>query len=68
MSLGPAPGSQVGPQRRVAAANGQPPADRVPAYLEKYRQGIARIGMTPDRFARAYSVAIRLAPGRLDGH
>src|SRR5262249_29029134 len=46
----------------------QPPADRGPAYLAKYRQVIARMGMTPDRFARAYSVAIRLAPGRLDGH
>ena len=44
------------------------PADRVPAYLEKYREAIARIGMTPDSFARAYSVAIRVVPIRLEGH
>jgi len=45
-----------------------PPADRVPAYLEKYRPAIGRIGMTPERFARAYSVALRFAPRRLYGH
>ena len=55
----------TGEARVVADA---PPADRVPPYLEKYRPGIARIGMTPDRFARAYSVALRLVPTRLDGH
>jgi PPOX class probable F420-dependent enzyme len=45
-----------------------PPADQVPAYLEKYRTGIKRIGMTPAGFAAAYSVAIRLTPTKLDGH
>lgn len=42
-----------------------PPADQHPAYLEKYREGIARIGMTPESFAATYSVVIRVTPTRL---
>lgn len=49
-------------------ASDAPPADAVPAYLEKYRKGIARIGMTPESFARTYSLAIRVTPARLRGH
>jgi PPOX class probable F420-dependent enzyme len=45
-----------------------PPADRVPAYVEKYREGVRRIGMTPESFARAYSVAVRVTPRQLRGH
>jgi PPOX class probable F420-dependent enzyme len=45
-----------------------PPATGVAAFVEKYRQDIARIGMTPDSFAAAYSVPVRVAPGRLRGH
>jgi PPOX class probable F420-dependent enzyme len=45
-----------------------PPADRVPEYLTKYRVGLKRIGMTPEAFARAYSVAIRFTPQHLRGH
>jgi PPOX class probable F420-dependent enzyme len=45
-----------------------PPADKVPAYIAKYREGMKRIGMTPESFARAYSVAIRITPTRLRGH
>ena len=41
-----------------------PPATEVGAYLEKYRDGIARIGFDPDGFARAYAVAIRATPTR----
>jgi PPOX class probable F420-dependent enzyme len=37
-----------------------PPADQVPAYVAKYREGMRRIGMTPESFARAYSVAVRV--------
>ena len=33
-------------------------------YLEKYREGIGRIGFDPGGFARAYSVAIRATPTR----
>jgi PPOX class probable F420-dependent enzyme len=45
-----------------------PPADQVPEYVAKYRQGIMRIGMTPESFARAYPVAIRVTPRHLRGH
>jgi PPOX class probable F420-dependent enzyme len=45
-----------------------PPANQVPAYLEKYRQGMARIGMTPEMFARTYSTALRITPTRVHGH
>jgi PPOX class probable F420-dependent enzyme len=45
-----------------------PPANQVPAYLEKYRQGMARIGMTPEVFARTYSIALRITPTRVHGH
>ena len=37
-------------------------------YLEKYRQGIERIGMPPEQFADAYSVPIRMTPAKLRGH
>src|SRR5262245_42678770 len=36
-------------------------------YLEKYREHIARIKMTPESFARAYSTAIRVTPTGLRG-
>jgi PPOX class probable F420-dependent enzyme len=45
-----------------------PPADRVPAYITKYREGMKRIGMTSESFARAYSVAVRVTPRHLRGH
>jgi len=45
-----------------------PPANEIPAYVEKYRQGMTGIGMTPETFARAYSVALRVTPTRLQGH
>ena len=45
-----------------------PPATEIPAYLEKYRQGIARIGMTPEMFARTYSITVRITPTRIHGH
>jgi hypothetical protein len=32
--------------------------------VEKYRQSIARIGLEPESFARAYSVALRVTPTR----
>ena len=33
-----------------------------------YCAGIARIGITPESFAAAYSVAIRITPEKLSGH
>ena len=44
-----------------------PPASQVPAYLEKYRAGIADINMTPESFSKDYSVPIRIIPHRLRG-
>ena len=49
-------------------ATDQPAADHVAAYLAKYRDGIARIAMTPESFAYAYSAAILLTPTALRGH
>jgi PPOX class probable F420-dependent enzyme len=45
-----------------------PPANQIPEYVTKYRTAIARIGMSPETFARAYSVAIRVTPTRIHGH
>ena len=45
-----------------------PAARDYPEYLEKYRQAIERIGMTPEQFAASYSVPIRLTPAKLRGH
>ena len=44
-----------------------PRADDHPEYLEKYRAGIAHIGMTPEGFGRDYSVAIRVTPTGMRG-
>ena len=45
-------------------AEDAPPANEVPPFLEKYREGIARIGQDEEGFARAYSVAMRVTPER----
>jgi PPOX class probable F420-dependent enzyme len=39
-----------------------PPANRNPAYMRKYREGIAQIEMTPESMAIEYGVAIRVKP------
>jgi PPOX class probable F420-dependent enzyme len=39
-----------------------PPAHKVPAYLRKYREGIAGLNMTPEQLSHEYSVAIRVKP------
>jgi PPOX class probable F420-dependent enzyme len=49
-------------------ATDAPAADQVAAYVAKYREAMRRIGMTPESFARAYSVAVRVTPARLRGH
>ena len=41
-----------------------PPSSEIPSYVEKYREGIARIGFDVEGFARSYSVAVRVSPGR----
>ncbi len=40
------------------------PADRLGPYVEKYRQAISGLGMTPESFAAAYSVPILVTPER----
>lgn len=52
---------------RAVIDRSTPPATQVPAYLDKYRAGIASIGMTPERFAAAYSVPVRVTPAHLRG-
>ena len=44
-----------------------PPAHKVRAYVKKYREGIAGLKMTPEEFAREYSVAIRVTPTSVRG-
>jgi PPOX class probable F420-dependent enzyme len=43
-------------------------ADQDAAYLAKYDEHIARIGMTPETFADRYSVPVRIRLERLRGH
>ncbi len=57
-------GDVVRVQGRAEVVEDVPPANEVPEYVEKYRESIARIGFDPEGFARAYSVAIRIAPTR----
>ena len=45
-----------------------PPANQVPAYIEKYKDGMKRINMTPDQFAEVYPTAIRIKPLKVRGH
>ena len=45
-----------------------PPADQLPAYVEKYRDFIARSFSTARNFASKYSVALRIRPLALRGH
>jgi PPOX class probable F420-dependent enzyme len=45
-----------------------PPADRVPAYVEKYAALIAGNGWTPASFAADYSVPLRIVPTAVRGH
>lgn len=46
---------------------GAPPAHRMPAYLDKYTDGIAGLDMTPEEFSAEYSLAIRVRPTKLRG-
>jgi PPOX class probable F420-dependent enzyme len=44
-----------------------PPAHEVTIYMEKYREGIASLEMTPDGFSREYSTAIKIKPAEVRG-
>ena len=45
-----------------------PAANDDPAYLAKYDEHIARLGMTPETFAREYSVPVRIRLLKLRGY
>ena len=44
-----------------------PPANKVRAYLRKYKSGIISLNTTPLQFSREYSIAIRITPTNLRG-
>ena len=46
-------------------ADDEPPADRVSAYVGKYREDIAGLGMTDESFAADYAQPIRVVPTRV---
>ena len=48
-----------------AAVDDTAPSADTPAYLEKYRGEIARLGSEPGPFAAEYSVPIRITPTKL---
>jgi PPOX class probable F420-dependent enzyme len=50
---------------RAAIDPNSPPATSVPGMIEKYSEGIRRIGITPDQYAQDYSVAIHITPTRV---
>jgi len=45
-----------------------PPANEVAPYVEKYRDGMKRLKMTPEVFGETYSVPIRVKPLSLRRH
>jgi len=49
-------------------SNDDPPADRLPVYVEKYRDFIARGFKTAEAFAAIYSVPLRIHPNSVRGH
>ena len=49
-------------------ADDAPAADKAPEYLEKYADGLKRIGMSAEQFAREYSAVVRVKPLKLRGH
>jgi PPOX class probable F420-dependent enzyme len=42
-----------------------PPLEAVTAYLAKYRDGIAGLGMTPEQMGAEYATALRITPTRV---
>ncbi len=53
---------------QVQISPDDPPADRSPIYVEKYRDFIARSYATPEHFASIYSIALRIRPMSIRGH
>ena len=44
-----------------------PSADKVPAYLKKYKTGMADLNISPEEMGDKYSVAIRVKPTSVRG-
>jgi len=59
-------------QAEAHVAPDAPPADAVPAYLEQYAEGLKRIGLTPEQFARRgaqlCAPTVRVTPTREGAH
>ena len=53
---------------QAQVSSDDPPADRLPTYVEKYHDFIARSYTTPEKFASIYSVALRIRPSGIRGH
>jgi PPOX class probable F420-dependent enzyme len=51
----------------VEQAPDVPSADKHEAYVAKYADSIARLGMDPEKFAAAYSVPLRLRINKVRG-
>ena len=51
----------------AAIVGDAPQEHEIAAYVAKYREYIARLGQTPESFAKEYSVAVRVRPTRLRG-
>lgn len=54
-------------QGTASIDEGAPPPNQMPAYIEKYSEGIAEIGMTPESFAESFSLPIRVTPQHVRG-
>jgi PPOX class probable F420-dependent enzyme len=52
---------------RAAPDPAAPPVNRNPAYLRRYRKGIAELGMNPEGMAAEYSIPVRFTPLTLRG-
>jgi PPOX class probable F420-dependent enzyme len=48
----------------TAQITADPVGEHDSAYVDKYRKRIADLGYDPERFAREYSVALRIVPSR----
>ena len=52
----------------AAVDESAPAAKDIPAFREKYDDGIESIGMTAESFSAAYRVPVRVTPETLRGH
>lgn len=54
--------------RGIAEVGALPTPAQLQAYLDKYRQGIQDLGMSPADFTSEYTVPIQVTPHKLSGH